>query len=94
MKGTAEAECTGGAQPVFWPADLLPKECPRARILMYGYDSKVTKYMAAPTNQNTVYSHSNDLLFSLRRERPLDRRIIFVAHSLGGIMVKEVSSRA
>ncbi|KAL7956672.1 hypothetical protein V8C34DRAFT_306352 [Trichoderma compactum] len=32
--------------PVFWPADLLPKECPNSRILMFGYDSKVTKYTA------------------------------------------------
>ncbi|KAH0533344.1 hypothetical protein TsFJ059_001927 [Trichoderma semiorbis] len=27
-------------KPIFWPADLLPKECPNARILTFGYDSK------------------------------------------------------
>ena len=77
--------------PVFWPADLLPKQCPNARILVYGYDSMVTKYMTGATNKNSIVSHGKDLLHALSRERELDRRLIFVAHSLGGIIVKEVS---
>ncbi|KAH8707471.1 hypothetical protein GQ44DRAFT_582129, partial [Phaeosphaeriaceae sp. PMI808] len=74
---------------VFWPADLLPRECPNARILMYGYDTKITKYMTGGTNKNSIFSHSRDLLFALCRERMLDRPLIFIAHSLGGIIVKE-----
>lgn len=76
---------------VFWPAELLPKECPNSRILMFGYDSKITKYAAGAINQNSILSHSKDLLFALCRERNLDRPLICVAHSLGGIVVKEVS---
>ncbi|KAK3333026.1 hypothetical protein B0T19DRAFT_381655 [Cercophora scortea] len=79
---------------VFWPADLLPQECPRARILMYGYDTKITKYMAGATNKNSVLSHSKDLLFALGRERVPDRPLILVAHSLGGIVVKEMLARS
>lgn len=78
-------------KPIFWPVDLLPKECPNSRILTFGYDSKVTKYRAGAINHNSIMSHSKDLLFSLRRERDLDRPLIFIAHSLGGIVVKEVS---
>ncbi|KAK0717518.1 hypothetical protein B0T26DRAFT_298556 [Lasiosphaeria miniovina] len=78
---------------IFWPCDLLPSMCPRARIVMYGYDTMITKYMTSATSQNTIYSHAKDLLFALCREseRELDpdRPLIFVAHSLGGIVVKE-----
>ncbi|CAI6090823.1 unnamed protein product [Clonostachys chloroleuca] len=75
---------------VFWPRDLLPSGCPKARVLVFGYDSKVTKYTSGATNQNSVHSHSKDLLFALMRERPSGRRLIFVAHSLGGIVVKQM----
>ena len=84
---------------VFWPADLLPQICPCARILVFGYDSKITNYGASSTNKNSIYSHAKDLLFALSRATELTggapgRPIIFVAHSLGGIVVKEVSTCA
>lgn len=75
---------------IFWPADLLPKECPSARILVYGYDTRVTKYMAGATSKNTIYAHGKDFVFALSRARPLERPLILVPHSLGGIIVKEV----
>jgi hypothetical protein len=80
----------GKRQPVFWPADLLPEDCPNSRILMYGYDTKITKYMTGATNRSNVFSHGKDLIFALARERVPDRPLVFVAHSLGGIVVKEV----
>lgn len=80
-----------GSTSVFWPADLLPKDCPNSRILMFGYDSKITKYTAGAINENSIFSHSKDLLFALARQRILDRPLICVAHSLGGIIIKEVS---
>ncbi|KAL6805248.1 hypothetical protein J3E68DRAFT_441739 [Trichoderma sp. SZMC 28012] len=83
-------------EPVFWPADLLPTECPSSRILTFGYDSKITKYRAGAINQNSILSHSKDLLFSLHRERHRhpNRPLVFVAHSLGGIVVKEMLARS
>ncbi|KAK4075698.1 hypothetical protein Trihar35433_2258 [Trichoderma harzianum] len=80
--------------PIFWPADLLPKECPNSRILTFGYDSKITKYTAGSVNQNSILSHGKDLLFALRRERDFDRPLVFVAHSLGGIVVKEMLAQS
>lgn len=76
---------------LFWPGDLLPKDCPNARILTYGYDTKITKYTSGSTSKNSVFSHSKDFLFALGRSHPKDRPLIFLAHSLGGIVVKEVT---
>jgi protein SERAC1 len=75
---------------VFWPGDLLPRVCPYSRILIYGYDTKVTKYMLGPPNKSSIFSHGKDLLYALARARALNRPLILIAHSLGGIVVKEV----
>lgn len=79
---------------IYWPRDLLPKDCPQSRVLVYGYDTKVTKYARAATNKNSVYSHAKDLLFALSRARRLDRPLIFIAHSLGGVVVKEMLAQS
>ena len=80
-----------GTPNVFWPGDLLHEECPDSRILLYGYDTKVMKVFRGAANRGSIYSHSKNLLFDLVRARPVGRPLIFVAHSLGGVVVKEVS---
>ncbi|KAF5629199.1 hypothetical protein F25303_10238 [Fusarium sp. NRRL 25303] len=79
-----------GDLSVFWPADLLPQICKKARILTFGYDTKITKFTSGPSNTNSIFSHGKDFLFSLGREYLPERPMIFVAHSLGGILVKEM----
>lgn len=79
-----------GTDFVHWPKDLLPTDCPNTRIMTWGYDTIVTKGIAAPTNKSNIFAHAKDLLYALDRERPQGRPLIFVAHSLGGIVVKEV----
>ena len=80
---------------VFWPRDLLKADFPRARIMTFGYNSIVTRgYTGA--NQGNIFSHARDLLYALeaKRRKAPDRDLVFIAHSLGGILVKEVLRRS
>lgn len=78
-------------QLVFWPYDLLPAVCKEARILTWGYDTQITKYYREPTSKTNVFVLGKSLLWELARNRARDRPIVFVAHSLGGIVIKQVS---
>ena len=83
------------AKDVFWPRDLLKEDFSMARIMTFGYNTNITQgYKAA--NQGNIFSHARDLLYGLeakRRQTP-NRDLVFIAHSLGGILVKEVLRRS
>jgi len=90
--GTCSRDSDG---EVYWPRDLLAGEapCQKARILAYGYDSKVTRGYGN-ASQNNLFMHAKDLLYTLQREKPARMPVIFIAHSLGGLLVKEVLRRS
>ena len=76
---------------VYWPADLLPDDIPDARIFTFGYDSHVTHWFGGPTSRSNIAEHGLTLLnaiLSKRHNCPL-RPLVFVTHSLGGILVKQ-----
>ncbi|KIW67282.1 hypothetical protein PV04_06547 [Phialophora macrospora] len=82
----AEATWTAGNGKM-WLSDFLPKRLPDARILLFGYNSNV----AVETSSAGVDEQAVNLLDRLTARRKLvspRRRIIFIAHSLGGIVVK------
>ncbi|EFX03482.1 hypothetical protein CMQ_410 [Grosmannia clavigera kw1407] len=84
------------ADSVFWPKDFLAADCRNARILTYGYDSRVTHFFGGAPNQNNISAHGRSLLNALernRRESP-KRPVIFIVHSLGGIVLKEALRRS
>ncbi|RYP53829.1 hypothetical protein DL768_001280 [Monosporascus sp. mg162] len=76
-----------------WPRDLLPEKISTARVLTFGYNADLA------WNYSTygIRDHATMLLTSLRdkRDEPdeLDRPLIFVCHSLGGIIVKKVANK-
>ncbi|KAL8642926.1 MAG: hypothetical protein Q9226_008450, partial [Calogaya cf. arnoldii] len=74
---------------VFWPYNLLAKNIPEARIITWGYDADVAHFLS-PTSANRVKDHakglSNDLAGLRGSPETSTRPIIFVAHSLGGIV--------
>ncbi len=85
------------ARAVFWPQDLLGRSasCARARIITYGYDSVILGLgEGGPANFSTISEHGQSLLHGAARVRREDmhRPLMFIAHSLGGLVVKAVSS--
>lgn len=85
-------ESVEDTQYCFWPYDLLPKDdiISNARILLYGYDSHPTHFYKTGTNRMTITQHAENLMHNVAsiRVQCRGRPLIFVAHSLGGILVK------
>ncbi|KAK2801756.1 hypothetical protein FQN51_005121 [Onygenales sp. PD_10] len=83
------------ASPVFWPRDLLAADFPTARIITFGYDSTITGGYR-PVNQGNLFTYARNLLYELvilKKHSP-KRHLVFIAHSLGGIIVKEALRRS
>ncbi|RDL38237.1 uncharacterized protein BP5553_02577 [Venustampulla echinocandica] len=89
LGGNPMATWTDPKSQKLWLRDLLPHDIPRARIMTFGYD-------ATPAFENSVAGvedHARDLLRCLRERRErvkeINRPIIFIGHSLGGIVIKQ-----
>ena len=80
---SAKTEC-------YWPLDLVARDFGNVRVLTYGYTSHPTGFFVKRTNMMTIEEHASKLLQTLNTERGhcRGRPIIFVAHSLGGILVQ------
>ncbi|KAI0017119.1 hypothetical protein F4780DRAFT_782650 [Xylariomycetidae sp. FL0641] len=80
---------------VFWPSDLLPASLrdARANVLVYGYNADVySKKHGSTPSDNFIFMHAQTLVTSLthyrKDEMSSHNPIIWVCHSLGGILVK------
>jgi len=81
------AEQTWTAEGKLWLRDFLPSRAPTARVLLFGYNSNV----AFETSTAGVLEQAENLLNRLKSKRATapDRPLIFICHSLGGIVVKQ-----
>lgn len=87
---------TGVSRAVYWPRDLVPLTVPDARVLTYGYDTHIRHWLGPAVSKSTIYDIAWDFIVSLEAERRSEpsRPLLFIAHSLGGIVVKEALRRS
>ncbi|CAH0019112.1 unnamed protein product [Clonostachys rhizophaga] len=92
LDGNREKTWTAKGADEPWPKTLLPLELPSARILTFGYDAYAAKWEKGGS-QNRIRDHAWNLLTALASCRESDdtkkRPIIFVCHSLGGLVCKD-----
>ncbi|KAH6673367.1 hypothetical protein B0J14DRAFT_540799 [Halenospora varia] len=83
---------TGGKEQI-WLKDMLPRKLPDARIMAFAYDHNSTTRKSF--SASSISEIALDLLDSLgskrTTEKDQERPIIFIAHELGGIIVKQVN---
>jgi pimeloyl-ACP methyl ester carboxylesterase len=79
----------------YWPRDLLPQALPTARIITFGYDADVV-HMWETASTNGLYDHGKSLEvgLSLLRKQHSTHPILFVAHSLGGLVCEQALLRS
>ncbi|KAJ5135164.1 uncharacterized protein N7515_004442 [Penicillium bovifimosum] len=93
LNGHPHDTWTSKSTGCFWPTDLLPDVLAklRPRILTYGYNANVVTFTDG-TSRDTVVSHAETFASSLAANRNLrgcsERPLIFICHSLGGLIVK------
>jgi hypothetical protein len=71
-----------------WIRDAVPKVLPSARTILFGYDSKLVSSNSFQTIDDLALFLVNELEVS-GLAKPDTKPIVFIAHSLGGIVLKE-----
>jgi len=92
LTGDRDRTWTAHGQQHPWPKTLLaPRLKFGARILTYGYDAYLVTRGMASQNQLTDHAQNlvNDLAMNRTSHGASNRPLVFVAHSLGGIVCKK-----
>jgi protein SERAC1 len=92
LSGNRHSTWTADGESAPWPKTLLLPELSKARILTYGYNA----YVVGGAGSNQLVDHAknllNDLAADRARQNASSRALIFVAHSLGGLVCKKAMS--
>lgn len=76
-----------------WPKDWLPKDCPMIRVVGVDFDAQMSEWFRkcpVPPEKRSLSSRSNDMLDRLLKAHIGKRPIIWVTHSMGGLLVKKL----
>ncbi|CAG9999233.1 unnamed protein product [Clonostachys byssicola] len=72
-----------------WIRDFLPQDLPNIRVLLYGYDTT----LPGSHSKQSIADLGNSLMETVTafrsKTQTLRRPIIFIGHSLGGLLIKE-----
>lgn len=95
LTGKRDETWTTKKTRVFWPRDLIPANATLrdTRVLSFGYDADIVHFWA-PAGQNRVGGHAMNLVKALTDFREKtdteERPVLFVVHSLGGLVFEDV----
>ena len=71
-----------------WIRDALPEQLPGARVMVYGYDSTLANSTSSHHLGDVASRFRESLQVNIGR-RTKCRPLIFIAHSLGGLVLKQ-----
>ena len=74
-----------------WLRDFLPKDAAEAHIMSFGYNSGVAFSGSVSGIDDFAISLLSNLMMRRKRAKTEHNPLIFVCHSLGGIVFKKVS---
>ncbi|XP_071733264.1 uncharacterized protein [Rutidosis leptorrhynchoides] len=80
-----------GKQGTFWPGEWLSADFPRARLFSLKYKTNLTQWSGSSLPLQEV---SSMLLEKLTAAGIGDRPVVFVTHSMGGLVVKQMLHQA
>ncbi|CAI9267011.1 unnamed protein product [Lactuca saligna] len=80
-----------GKQGTFWPGEWLSTDFPHARLFSLKYKTNLTQWSGSSLPLQEV---SSMLLEKLIAARIGDRPVVFVTHSMGGLVVKQMLHQA
>ncbi|XP_022097729.1 protein SERAC1-like [Acanthaster planci] len=76
-----------------WPKTWLAKDCPHMRVLTISYDTHMSEWSAKcpfESEKRSLANRSTEILNKLHRAGVGQRPIIWVSHSMGGLLVKQM----
>lgn len=79
-----------------WPKDWLAVDCPDLRIIGVNYETSISTWTAfCPHTHNkmTLDERSDQLMSQLLKAGVGDRPIVWITHSMGGLLVKNVLNK-
>ncbi|KAI1382090.1 hypothetical protein F4677DRAFT_14854 [Hypoxylon crocopeplum] len=94
LNGDATKTWTGKKRQVSWLShpEFLPRYVKNARVLVWGYNSSFSSLTGAEPSKARIHHHAQTLVAQLYADRKIEDRvekpIIFICHSLGGLVVK------
>ncbi|KAK2035755.1 hypothetical protein LZ31DRAFT_601892 [Colletotrichum somersetense] len=77
-----------------WLRDFLPSDLPSIRVLLYGYDTTLPGSFSKQSIEDLGQTLLERIVAFRARDGTARRPIIFIGHSLGGLLIKEALTRA